>query len=109
MTMNETGAVKPAVKRGVTVDFGAVELPGSLHHDEDQRALTLLTEEGPERVSVSLGAYGLVPGPGRVFVKDWSEHPSIRASQPAWPRRGSPRSSDPSPSGRSPRPPTKSR
>lgn len=79
MTMNETGAVKPAVKRGVTVDFGAVELPGSLHHDEDQRALTLLTEEGPERVSVSLGAYGLVPGPGRVFVKDWSEHPGLAA------------------------------
>lgn len=77
--MNETSAAELVVKHGVTVDFGAIELTGSLHHDDAQRALTLLTQDGPERVSVNLEAYGLIPGPGRVFVKDWSEHSGLAA------------------------------
>lgn len=78
-TMNVTSAARTTVKHGVAVDFGAIELTGSLHHDDAQRALTLLTDEGPERVSVNLEAYGLIPRPGRVFIKDWSEHTGLTA------------------------------
>ncbi|MDO4254318.1 MAG: hypothetical protein Q4C81_04110 [Kocuria sp.] len=75
--MDQISAAAPTAKHGVAVDFGAIELTGSLHHDDAQRDLVLLTDEGPERVSVSLQGYGLVPAPGRVFVKDWSEHSGL--------------------------------
>lgn len=39
-----------------------------------------MTDECHERVSVNLEAYGLVPGPGHVFIKDWSEHSGLTAS-----------------------------
>jgi hypothetical protein len=61
-------------ERIVVVDFGATELSGSLHHDDAHRVLELLHDEGVERISVDLGPYGHAPGPGRVFIKDWSEH-----------------------------------
>ncbi|MDO5865201.1 MULTISPECIES: hypothetical protein [Paenarthrobacter] len=71
--MDQTVA-PPAIKHNVAVDFGVIALTGTLHHDDARRALVLLTDEGPERISVNLEAYGLVAEPGRVFVKDWSEH-----------------------------------
>ena len=71
--MDQTVA-PPAIKHSVVVDFGVIALTGTLHHDDARRALVLLTDEGPERISVNLEAYGLVAEPGRVFVKDWSEH-----------------------------------
>lgn len=64
-------------KDGTTIDFGFIELTGTLHHDDDHRALWLETDEGPERLSVDLKAYDLVPEPGCVFVKDWSEHEGL--------------------------------
>lgn len=66
-------------KDDVTVDFGAIELSGSLHHDDEQRSLYLMTDEGPERVSTNLLAYSLTPEPGHVFIKDWSEHEGLTA------------------------------
>lgn len=78
--MSETSAPAPAVKHGGTIEFSAIELTGSLHHDDKHRTLTLMTDEGPERVSVNLEAYGLVAEPGHVFIKDWSEHSGLAAS-----------------------------
>ena len=74
--MDRTTAV-PTSRHNVAVDFGVIKLAGTLHHDDAQRTLVLLTDEGPERISVNLEAYGLVAGPGRVFVKDWSEHAGL--------------------------------
>ncbi|MFF1880176.1 hypothetical protein ACFVVC_01740 [Pseudarthrobacter sp. NPDC058196] len=67
----------PVSKQNVAVDFGVIELTGTVHHDDAQRTLVLLTDEGPERISVNLEAYGLVAVPGRVFIKDWSEHAGL--------------------------------
>lgn len=78
--MSQTSAPAPVVKYGVTIEFSAIALNGSLHHDDERRTLTLMTDEGPERVSVNLEAYGLVPAPGRVFIKDWSEHSGLAES-----------------------------
>lgn len=79
-TMNKTSTPAPVVKHGITIEFSAITLNGSLHHDDERRALMLMTEEGPERVSVNLEAYGLVPAPGHVYVKDWSEHSGLAES-----------------------------
>lgn len=72
----------PLIKHNVTVDFagGAISLTGDLVHHEDHRALELVTEEGPERLSTDLSAYGLLPAEGNVFVKDWSEHAGVADS-----------------------------
>ncbi|MCR1163172.1 hypothetical protein NEK97_17040 [Paenarthrobacter sp. UW852] len=67
----------PLIKHSVAVDFGVIELTGTLQHADAQRSLVLLTEEAPERISVNLEAYGLVAGQGRVFIKDWSEHAGL--------------------------------
>ncbi len=69
----------PVVTDGVTIDFGVIELTGSFRHDDEQRLLELTTDEGIERISVNLSAYGLVPESGNVFVKDWSEHAGLTA------------------------------
>lgn len=37
-------------------------------------AVTLNTDEGPERLSINLGAYGNTPPEGHIWVKDYSEH-----------------------------------
>ncbi|MEV0445757.1 hypothetical protein AB0I84_20910 [Streptomyces spectabilis] len=69
-----------AVKRGVTVGFGRIELTGALVHDDENRVLELEDAEGPaEPISISLQAYGLTPEPGHVFIKDWSEHSGLTA------------------------------
>ncbi|WP_424862884.1 hypothetical protein [Streptomyces sp. MMS24-I29] len=66
-------------KHDVTVDFGSIALTGTLDHDDEQRSLVLVTNEGSEPISVSLQAYGLIPMPGNVFIKDWSEHTGLTA------------------------------
>lgn len=64
----------PATKENVTIDFGGTKRTGLLCHDDENRVLLLETDEGPERISISLKAYGLTARPGSIFVKDWSEH-----------------------------------
>ena len=66
-------------KDGVTVDFGNIELSGSLRHDTEYQTLVLMTDEGPERLSVDLLSYGFIPAPRNVFIKDWSEHQGLTA------------------------------
>ena len=66
-------------KDDITIDFGTIELTGSLQHDNEYQTLTLLTDEGPELLSVNLLAYGFLPMPGNVFIKDWSEHEDLTA------------------------------
>ncbi|MFF4410144.1 hypothetical protein [Streptomyces sp. NPDC001404] len=67
------------VKHDVTVDFGGIELTGVLVHDDENRVLELELDEGPEPISISLQGYGLMPEPGSVFIKDWSEHSGLTA------------------------------
>lgn len=64
----------------VEIDFGVFSLTGDVRYDEEQSALILADRERgfPEHLSVSLLAYGgLIPEPGCVFVKDWSEHEGL--------------------------------
>ncbi|MGW0920676.1 hypothetical protein ACWD3J_16870 [Streptomyces sp. NPDC002755] len=66
------------VKHDVTVRFGGIELTGVLVHDDENRVLELENAEGPaEPISISLQSYGLTPGPGNVFIKDWREHSGL--------------------------------
>ncbi|MFJ7280646.1 hypothetical protein [Kitasatospora sp. NPDC098663] len=68
------------VRPDVTVDFGCIELTGALVHDNENRLLELENAEGPaEPISISLRAHGLIPEPGNVFIKDWSEHCGLTA------------------------------
>lgn len=69
-----------AVRDGVIVAFGEVELTGSLLHDRSHDLLELVDDEGPESLATSLRAYGLLPAPGNVFIKDWSEHAGLTAA-----------------------------
>lgn len=64
-------------KDDVTVAFPGLQLSGRLVHDRAHGVLELITEEGPERLSANLMAYGLVAGPGCVWIKDWSEHEGL--------------------------------
>lgn len=70
--------------RDVTLDFAAIRLTGDLifrgAEDPESGELMLLTDETSEHISVRLGAYGLVPAPGNVFIKDWSEHEGLTQS-----------------------------
>lgn len=71
----------PAIREDTTVTFPfGVELTGRLIHDTEHSVLELETDEGPEHLSISLTAYGLRPGDGCVFVKDWSEHAGLTES-----------------------------
>ncbi|WP_433855197.1 hypothetical protein [Streptomyces kronopolitis] len=68
------------VKHDVTIDFGCIELIGSLVHDDQYRVLELENAEGPaEPISTSLQGYRLTPEPGNVFIKDWFEHSGLTA------------------------------
>ncbi|MFD2794588.1 hypothetical protein ACFS27_13610 [Promicromonospora vindobonensis] len=74
--------ITPTTKDDVTIVFGTTELTeltGSLHHDMGYQALTLMTDEGPERLSVNLLDYGFIARPGNVFIKDWSEGEGLTA------------------------------
>ena len=69
-------------KDDVTIDFGTTELTeltGTLQHDNVNQTLVLLTDEGPERLSVNLLADGFISMPGNVFIKDWSEGEGLTA------------------------------
>lgn len=70
----------PKASETVTLTFPSLTLTGILRHDDDHRQLLLWTDEGPERVSVNLSAYGLEAPAGHVFVKDWSEHRGLAKS-----------------------------
>ncbi|MFD7540176.1 hypothetical protein [Streptomyces sp. NPDC059819] len=71
---------KTFVKHDVTVDFGCIELAGTLVHDDELRVLELKSDEGSaEPISISLLGYGLMPEPGNVFIKDWSEQSGLTA------------------------------
>ncbi|UJW28796.1 hypothetical protein L3Q67_26410 [Saccharothrix sp. AJ9571] len=61
------------------MEFGTIERTGSLVHDDERRLLMLLTDEGSECISVNLARYGLIPRPGNVFIKNWSEHAGLTA------------------------------
>lgn len=50
---------------------------GELSHDPSTALLEIVMEEESEVLSVDLMAYGLVPAPGCVYVKDWSEHSGL--------------------------------
>ncbi|WP_181273550.1 hypothetical protein [Brevibacterium oceani] len=69
--------ITSAEKPDVTIDFGFVTIFGTLIHDDVERALFLLTEEGYEHISTNLSAYDLEPSPGNVFIKGWSEHTGL--------------------------------
>lgn len=68
------------VNKVITIKAKYVELTGSLFtstYVDGATALQLMTEEGPETLSVNLSAYGLHPDPGNVFIKDYSEHEGL--------------------------------
>lgn len=77
---NETvDPVDVVVAAEVTLDWlDSFALTGALIWHVDQHALTLETDEGPERLSINLDAYDLHPmGLAHVFVRDWSEHSKL--------------------------------
>lgn len=64
--------------RNTTIDFGSVSLTGQLLFDPGTAVLELLTDEGPETISIDLSQpYGILPELGNVIVKDWSEHSGL--------------------------------
>lgn len=64
-------------KNDVTVTFPYLSLTGQLVHDRAAGVLELMTDEGPERLSVNLDVYGLSTATGEVWIKDWSEHEGL--------------------------------
>jgi len=68
------------IRQDITVQFPGIALQGSVEHDDDQRALVLMTDEGPETLSVNLAAYGVAAPAGHVHIKDWSEGEGVAAS-----------------------------
>ena len=67
----------------VTVNFPGLALDGELlpiRYMDGTAGLQLMTDEGPEIISTNLGAYGLVPDEGNVFIKYYSEHAGVTAS-----------------------------
>lgn len=70
------------VAKNTSVDFPAVTISGDVVYLAEQGALLLMDSEtgAPERLSVNLAAYGLIPKPGHVFIKDWSEGSGVTNS-----------------------------
>lgn len=65
-------------RKHAAVDFGhGLVLEGLLEHDPSRDLLMLITDEGAERLSISLESYGISPAPGNVFIKDYSEHAGL--------------------------------
>ncbi|WP_051847115.1 hypothetical protein [Streptomyces sp. NRRL F-5053] len=77
--MNQNNSAGPTGE-DVSLTFGSVELTGSLEHDDKRRSLVLMTDQGPERISVNLTEFGLTPASGHVYIKDWSEHSGLTAA-----------------------------
>jgi hypothetical protein len=71
-----------SVEKNASVDFSAVTISGEVLYFAEENVLVLMDEQtgGRERLSTNLGAYGLTPKPGHVFIKDWSEHAGVAAS-----------------------------
>lgn len=67
------------IRRNITIPFTYVDLTGDIEYDADRGALVLVDplEAMEEHLSTSLEAYGLQPGEGCVFVKDWTEHAGL--------------------------------
>lgn len=61
----------------VSIDFSGLTLTGELEHDDQHRTLQLITDEGPETLSVNLDVYGLVAPSGHVWVRNYSEHTGL--------------------------------
>lgn len=68
------------IRPHTTVQLGTLRLSGTLVFEEPPGRLTLETDEGPEYLETNLSAYGYVPEPGNIFVKDWSEHSGLAQS-----------------------------
>lgn len=70
------------VALNTSVDFSAVTVSGDVVYLGTQDALMIVDKSTglPEPLSVNLSAYGLVPRPGHVFIKDWSECSGLTAS-----------------------------
>jgi hypothetical protein len=70
-----------AVREDTTIAFPlGIERTGRLIHDAERSVLVLETDEGPERLSISLAGDGLRPADGCVFVKGWSERAGLAES-----------------------------
>lgn len=65
-----------------TVAYPHFTMTGPIEYDPTQSALAHVDSgTGEEEViSTDLTAHGYVPGPGEVFVKDWSEHHGFAAA-----------------------------
>ena len=67
-------------KNTYTVKLNYGEVTGPLRfiqYVDGSPGLMILTDEGPEVLSINLAQYGLVPGEGYVYVKDYSEHEGL--------------------------------
>lgn len=54
------------------------EAVGTLEFDSTAGTLTFWTDEGPEYIETNLLAYGYIPEPGHVYIKDW-DHTGLAA------------------------------
>ena len=70
------------VIESATVRYPQFTMTGTIEHEPDLVALAHIDETTGEVevLSTDLRVYGLVPGPGEVFVKNWSEHAGFAAS-----------------------------
>lgn len=73
------------INESVTVHYPQFTMTGSIEYDPAQASLAQVdAETGEDEVlSVDLSEYGHAPGPGEVFVKDWSEYHGFAAAWPA--------------------------
>lgn len=64
------------------VRYPQFTMTGPIEYESDLAALAHLDETTGEAeiLSTDLRAYGILPGPGQVFVTDWSEHSGFAAS-----------------------------
>ncbi|WP_422114738.1 hypothetical protein [Brachybacterium sp. UNK5269] len=64
------------------VRYPQFTMTGPIEYESDLAALAHIDETTGEVevLSTDLRVYGLVPGPGEVFVKNWSEHAGFAAS-----------------------------
>lgn len=70
------------LKEDVTLNYGSLAITGELHwvdynstNATGPQLVHLDSEEGdcPQSLHVNLDAYGLIPEPGHVFIKNYSE------------------------------------
>lgn len=75
-------APSTVVRKETSVDYSGSTINGDVVYLNTQEALVIINGQTgiPQRLSVNLGHYGLVPRPGHVFIKDWSEGAGVAAS-----------------------------